>query len=99
MAYPLIVSTEAEADLDQAYRWYEQQRPGLGRDFLLRVHDVFERIRRAPLAFAETHRTVRQALVRRFPYVVCYTFDGQRVNVVAVFHGHRDPNEWKQRGI
>ena len=32
-----------------------------------------------------------------FPYVVCYVLEGDRVEVVAVFHGHRNPTAWKMR--
>lgn len=94
---PLVLSPEAEAELTHAYEWYDEQRSGLGREFLACVDDVFARIRRDPVAFPETYKSVRQTLVRRFPYIICYTFDGASVNVLAVFHGHRDPNDWKRR--
>ncbi len=97
MRYPLIVAPEAEAELARARDWSEERRSGLGREFLSSVNDAFERIQRSPLAFAQTHKHVRQMLVRRFPYVVCYTFDGRSVHVLAVLHGHRDPNEWQRR--
>lgn len=97
MEYSLIVAPEAEADLARARDWYEEQRSGLGREFLLCVDELLVRIQRTPLAFAATYKHVRQALVRRFPYVVCCTFDGQTANVLAILHGHRDPNEWKRR--
>ncbi len=97
MAYPLLVSPEAEAELVQAFSWYEEQRSGLGHEFVLCVDDAFERIRQNPLAFTQTYKSIRQALVRRFPYVVCYTFDADSIDVLAVFHGHRDPYEWKRR--
>lgn len=97
MAYPLIVNSEADADLQQAFLSYEQQRGGLGREFVASVNEVFERIQDNPLAFAKTHKTIRQTLVKRFPYVVCYTFDGHGIHVLAVFHGHRTPETWKLR--
>jgi len=34
---PVIISPEAEADLTEAYRWYEEQVDGLGSEFLLCV--------------------------------------------------------------
>ena len=37
MKKPVIVREEAEADLAEAYQWYEQQVRGLGGDFLLCV--------------------------------------------------------------
>jgi hypothetical protein len=49
MKHGLIVRPEAEHDIEDAYRWYEVQRPGLGSDFLLckkmcfRGKDLLER--------------------------------------------------------
>lgn len=97
MEYELIISPEAEADLTQSVSYYNSQRDGLGADFLACVEQTLGRIQSAPLAFAETHGTIRQTLVRRFPYVICYTIEGRSVHIVAVFHGHRDPTDWKRR--
>ena len=97
MAFPLVVTPEAEEDLAHARRWYEQRGRGLGDRFLASIEEVFDRIRRVPEAHAVTYRSIRQALSRRFPYVVCYTFEADCVHVIAVFHGHRDPDEWKSR--
>ncbi len=97
MTYRLVILPEAEADLDEAYRWYENQRCGLGGEFIVYVEAVFERICETPELHAVVYRTLRQTLVKRFPYVVCYVLDEDRVDVVAVFHGHRDPTAWKSR--
>ena len=97
MTHRLIVQPEAEADLDQAYHWYEAQCLGLGSEFLECVEDVYARIRRSPELHALVYKQVRQTLVRRFPYVVCYVFEDNVVDVIAVFHGHRDPTVWKER--
>ena len=97
MTYRLVLQPEAEADLNEAYRWYEDQRPGLGGEFVECVEAVFERIRQTPESHAVAYREVRQTLVRRFPYVVCYVFPEDQADVVAVFHGHRDPTAWKSR--
>ena len=71
MAFSLLVKPEAENDLADAYRWYEDQHSGLGLSFLESVEDVLSRIRETPAIHAITHDTIRQTLVRRFPYVVC----------------------------
>ena len=97
MLFPLVIEPEAEDDLANAYHWYEDQCPGLGGEFLECVEEIFDRIRRTPEVHALTYRDVRQTLVRRFPYVVCYTFEADTVSVIAVFHGHRDPSDWKSR--
>ena len=99
MTYRLVIQPEAEADLDEAYRWYENQRSGLGVEFIERVEQVFERLCRMPELHAVVYKAVRQTLVKRLPYVVCYVSEEDCVDVVAVFHGHRDPTAWKSRVV
>jgi plasmid stabilization system protein ParE len=97
MNHPLFISREAEADIQEAFQWYESHREGLGKDFLARVEHVFDRISASPEIHAMVYRKVRQTLVRKFPYVVCYVFDRDEVEVIAVFHAHRDPTVWQLR--
>src|SRR5688572_22709836 len=97
MGFPLIVDPEAEIEIAFARDWYEERRTGLGREFLQSVSDSIARIQENPLGHAQTYKNVRQTLIKRFPYVVCYTFDGNSIFVLAVLHGHRDPNDWKRR--
>jgi plasmid stabilization system protein ParE len=97
MKYPLIIEPQAELDLERAFRWYNEQLPARGRQFLECVEKVFDRICITPELHALAYRRARLTLVKRFPYVVCYLFDGENVHVIAVFHGHRDPEQWKER--
>ena len=46
MSYTFTIRPEAEADLAEAKRWYEERRQGLGADFVLCVDEALERIRR-----------------------------------------------------
>jgi hypothetical protein len=43
------------------------------------------------------HRTIRRALLRRFPRCVFYIASDQEILVPACLHGHRDPTVWKGR--
>ena len=40
----LLLAPEAQADLAEAYAWYESQRGGLGSEFLAEVAVVLQRI-------------------------------------------------------
>jgi plasmid stabilization system protein ParE len=97
MKYSLEISPEAEADISQAYSWYETQQVGLGRRFLASLDNVFERISNSPEIHAATYRSVRQTLTHKFPYIVCYLFEANKIDVIAVFHGNRDPKSWQIR--
>ncbi|WP_089720771.1 type II toxin-antitoxin system RelE/ParE family toxin [Candidatus Entotheonella palauensis] len=93
----MIIRPEAEADLFDARDWYERQRNGLGREFLLCVEEVIERIRRTPEMYAVTYRDVRRALIRRFPYAIYYRIEVTEVVVLSILHTRRDPREWQSR--
>ena len=47
----LILRPEAEAEMADAFEWYEECVPGLGGEFLLCVDAVFNSILRNPLQF------------------------------------------------
>ena len=95
----LIVSIrpEAEADLEEACRWYERQREGLGADFLLCFEDALEKMCRNPEVYPLVYKRLRRGLIRRFPYGVFYVVEGNRIVIVGVFHARRDPKRWESR--
>ena len=97
MTYALLIRPEAEDDLRQAYGWYEQQRLGLGRDFLLCIEATLGAVQDNALQFPVVHKQVRRALVRRFPCAVFYVITDSTVHVLAVFHCRRHPRSWRQR--
>lgn len=94
---PVIISPESEADLTQAYQWYEEQVDGLGSEFLMCVDACIRSIARNPKSHREVHKNVRRALVRRFPYGIFFIEEVEYIRVVAVFHARRDPTIWQSR--
>jgi len=98
VSLPLIVNPDAEADLDEARRWYEAERAGLGDELIEAVDKVLERVQQAPRLYAKVFEELRLALVRCFPYVVVYRIDDNQITVIAVYHTHRDPRGWQSRG-
>ena len=93
----IIVQPEAEADLVEAFGWYEQRHSGLGHEFLDEIDRVFARIAEHPFSAAQIWREARRALPRRFPYAVLYVTRGESVYVLAVLHQRRDPNLTRAR--
>ena len=97
MSLPVVLRAEARAEFDDAFDWYEQQRPGLGVNFLAQVQEVLDRIGTKPELYAQIFHDVRRAVVQRFPYSVFYIVESQQVVVLAVFHSRRDPKIWQTR--
>ena len=98
MSRELLLRPEAEADALEAYRWYNEQLPGLGEDFLTEVDRAIETIRANPEASRKIHREFRRALIKRFPYAVFYAVREDRIVMFAILHTARDPRLWKKRG-
>ena len=94
---PVLIQTEAEADIKDAYLWYESQRKGLGESYLLCIEEAFSRIARTPLIYAVIYKNIRRALIHRFPFGVFYIEGKQNIIVLAVLHARRNPQSWKQR--
>lgn len=97
MSFPIRLLPEAKAEFDAATDWYEQQRVGLGVDFVARVGDVLNRIAANPQLHARVYGDVRKAVMRQFPYGVLYREDTGEVVVIAIFHTARDPALWQAR--
>ncbi|MBL7078028.1 MAG: type II toxin-antitoxin system RelE/ParE family toxin [Kiritimatiellae bacterium] len=97
MSRRLIVRPEAEAELTEAFDWYEDRVSGLGSDFLLCVDAVLNAILRNPQHYPRVHRIVRRALTRRFPYEVFFVEDDERIVVLSIFHAKRNPKRWQER--
>ena len=68
-----MLQSEAEADLAEAYQWYERQRVGLGREFIESVETVFARIQK-----------LRNCTQRPFSMCVRLSCDGSRTSFLRV---------------
>ena len=102
MSQRLIVLDEAEDELIEAEKWYERQRPGLGREFRTAIDEGMERLVKAPLAASPIVNlppsiSARRVLVKRFPYSIVFIEHGEDLWVVAFAHHRRRPGYWRQR--
>ena len=87
----------ASADIEEAFRWYEEQRPGLGAHFVTALEVLWDLLDRFPDAGPDVHRGLRRVLVPRFPYAVYYRRTGVSVEVRGCLHQHRHPRAWRRR--
>ena len=97
MTRRVVVQPDASDDAREAAQWYERERRGLGRRFLVELSGVIDRISANPFQFPELEQGTRRALLRRFPYGVYFVLEEDRAVVRAILHLHRDPDTWKRR--
>ena len=93
----LILGPEAEAEIAEARDWYDQRRPGLGADFVHAVDAMLVTIQHSPFQYQTVWGQFRRAGLRRFPYGLIYIASDREINVVACFHGRRNPRTWQER--
>lgn len=93
----LVYRPVAVADLNRVYVRYEQERKGLGEEFLEEVRATAQSVLAIPQGYPVVIRQTRRALVHRFPYGLFYRIIDQTVVIVACFHTSRDPALWGRR--
>ena len=91
------LTPEAELDLIEAIRWYDERDQELGDDFLRCVYQCVGSLERNPRLYPIVQRQMRRALVRRFPYQILYEIEIEEIIIYAIYHSARDPEAWKRR--
>src|ERR1700753_2264663 len=79
-------------ELYEAISWYEDQESGLGARFEQEIHSTLLKARKAPNQFPIVKRHVRKPFVAKFPYAIYFTVIEQRLIVIAIYHGSRNPS-------
>ena len=94
------VLPEALAELSESIAYYENERPGLGAQFLTAVATTIELAAEnpplgAPLPLPAAG--IRKFVVRRLPFVVLVAESGDTTKVVGITHASRRPGYWLDR--
>jgi plasmid stabilization system protein ParE len=92
VSLPVILRHEAEVDVQEARDQLETVRIGLGSQVLARVREVLARIEKMPELHGKVWQDVRAARLKQFRYIVYFIVLADRVEVLAVLHGARDPS-------
>jgi plasmid stabilization system protein ParE len=86
----VLIRAAAEKDLDDAHKWYNGQRPGLGDEFLVSIAEALTRLEQHPERYRVIYKDFRRVLVERFPYRIFYQLRENDVIVFRVIHHARD---------
>jgi hypothetical protein len=96
--YEIIISPEAEIELNISKEFYESKQEGLGKDFIKEVDNTIDRIAENPEQFPKVkQKQVRKANVNRFPFGIYFAVKDTIINILAVFHFSRNPKRIKKR--
>jgi plasmid stabilization system protein ParE len=93
-----VLRRVAEREFDDSIAYYENEREGLGQEFRTVIEQYFQRIADNPEWFPEVRGAVRRAVVlRRFPFVIHFLIEAERIVILSVFHTSREPEQLKHR--
>ncbi len=90
MKWRLVIRPRAETDLREARNWYENQRAGLGAEFVAEIEATLHVLIRDPQRHTVYYRGFRRVLSRRFPYKLFYRLEDDEIIVFRIIHVRRD---------
>jgi plasmid stabilization system protein ParE len=95
----LFFKRQARAELKRAVKYYNDEKPGLGNDFLDRTEESLTVILEGPNRFGVIYADVHcYPQIERFPYSIYYrVVHERRVEIVAIGHHKREPGYWHSR--
>ena len=97
MSLPITFHRAASTEFIEASSWYESKRLGLALDFMAEIDRCVSLASEHPLQSAVVREDIRRVIANRFPYSVYFRAEQDRIVVLAVFHGSRDPAIWLAR--
>ena len=94
---PAVMHPAADAEMNDSAAWYDNQRHGLGREFLAAVDDALVAIEEDPDTGIQVDFGFRMKTLRRFPFGVVFRERATDLHVVAVHHFRRETDYWLER--
>lgn len=87
----------AEAEVEEAVAYFDEQREGLGERFEEALSDAVAFVAERPLSGKGISKLVRKFRVRTFSYNLIYAVDADEIVIIAVAHHRRRPGYWRNR--
>lgn len=99
ISYKILFHPLAEIEYLDSVDWYETALPGLGEEFVLEVQTVINQIIHQPKSFPAKRGKLREAVLKRFPFIVVYRVDyiNRYISILSVFHTSRNPRKKHKR--
>jgi hypothetical protein len=91
MSYSISIQDEAIIDMQETFEWYETQREGLGYEFIKEVENCLSKISLHPEYYIRINDKYRRIKTNRFPYLLVYEIEENKVFIIGVRHESRKP--------
>lgn len=88
-----VLSLQAENELEDALYFYDLISTKIGDNFLNQINTCIESILLNPETYKLEFDVYRQAVVKKFPFVIIYTKIDSKILISAIFHTRKNPNK------
>ncbi len=95
--YKELILEEAKQDIAAAMSFYGSKSKGLDLKFFDEFSKAVYRILQHPFAFKQIFKQFRQTSVRKFPYIILYEIENEKIVIYAVFNTWQNPKKLTQR--
>lgn len=91
--YSVYFHPNAEKEPLDSLGWYELSKKDLGIEFMTEINKVLDLIELNPLLFSIKRKLFREAVVKKFPYLIIYKIDftSKKINILSIFNTNRNP--------
>lgn len=86
----VLMSAGAFGEAEEAQKWYDDRKSGLGTAFVEALDEAILRIQLAPEAYPRFEGRFRKCVLRRFPYFIIFEWQIDYIRILSVFHSSRD---------
>jgi len=95
--YNVFFSDDALLDIQESFIWYEEQKKGLGDEFLDCIYKSTEKILNNPYLYQLQYRELRIKIVPRFPYRIFFMIQEHEIIIHAVLRMSRNTSTLKNK--
>ena len=96
-AKALEIHPPALSDLKLSLGWYLERSEKAAVEFTVEVDRAVARIVESPARWPSGEHGTRKFVLSRFPIAIVYREQETMVQILAIAHGHRNPEYWKGR--
>ena len=93
----IIFLPPADKELEDAIVYYNDQLEGLGKQFFQEVSIALKFIKKFPYAWHKIEKHTRRFLLQKFPYLILYIPEKDKIIITAIAHKHRHPDYYFNR--
>lgn len=99
--YKAVILPLAKEDILEAALWYNTKQKNLGKRFTKQLRVKILLIQQHPQLAPIRYDNVRTAVLNVFPYMIHYTVDDKKkeILIAAVFHTSLNPERWKKKEL